>query len=92
MNVNAQIVPWVPEVFSRERWGASFGGSFHRPQATRVRPKAEATSGEAFCAGHLKRLDRNRKPRMKSLWHPGYTNSGRGSGYLNYLYQKLLVP
>ena len=28
---------------------------------------------EAFCAGHFLRLDRNRKPRMKSLWHPGYT-------------------
>ena len=24
-------------------------------------------------AGHFLRLDRNRKPRMKSLWHPGYS-------------------
>ena len=31
------------------------------------RPKT--TSGGA---GHFLRLDRNRKPRMKSLWHPGY--------------------
>ena len=27
---------------------------------------------EAFRAGHFLGLDRNRKPRMKSLWHPGY--------------------
>ena len=27
---------------------------------------------EAFRAGHFLRLDRNRKPRMKSLWNPGY--------------------
>ena len=26
----------------------------------------------AFLAGHFLRLDRNRKPGMKSLWHPGY--------------------
>ena len=25
-------------------------------------------------AGHFLRLDRNRKPRMKSLWHPGQKN------------------
>ena len=50
MNVNAQIVPWAPEVFSRVRWGTSFRGSFRRPQATRVQPKAEDTSGEAFRA------------------------------------------
>ena len=33
----------------------------------------ERRSGEnkAFRAGHFLRLDRNRKPRMKSLWHPG---------------------
>ena len=28
-------------------------------------------------AGHFLRLDRNRKPRMKSLWHPGYDPHGR---------------
>ena len=38
---------------------------------TRVRQKAENTSDEA--ADHFLRLDRNLKPRMKSLWHPGYT-------------------
>ena len=26
---------------------------------------------EAFRAGHFLRLDRNRNPRMKSLWNPG---------------------
>ena len=36
--------------------------------STRLRPKAENTSG-----GHFLRLDRNRKARMKSLWHPGYS-------------------
>ena len=30
---------------------------------------------EAFRAGHFLRLDRNRKQRMKSLWHPGYSYS-----------------
>ena len=33
---------------------------------TRVLPKAEDMSGEM---GHFLRLDRNRKPLMKSLWH-----------------------
>ena len=27
---------------------------------------------EAFCAVHFLRLDRNRKPHIKSLWHPEY--------------------
>ena len=45
-------LPWVTEVFSRLRRGASFR-----------RPQAEDTSGS--------RLDRNRKPRIKSLWHQG---------------------
>ena len=44
--------------FSRVRRGASF-----------YRSKAEDTSGEVFRAGHFLRLDRNRKPRMNSLWH-----------------------
>ena len=35
------------------------------------RPQAEDASGEAFRAGHFLRQDQNRKPRMKSLWHPG---------------------
>ena len=42
---------------------------------TRVRPKAgerhERRSREKKRAGHFLILDRNRKPRMKSLWHPG---------------------
>ena len=40
---------------------------------TRVRPKAEDTSGEAT---HFLRLDRKRQPPMKSLWHPGYILTG----------------
>ena len=40
---------------------------------TRVRPKAEGTSGEA---AHFLRLNRKRKPRLKSLWHPGYILTG----------------
>jgi len=31
---------------------------------------------EAFRAGRFLRLDENRKPRMKSLWHPGYDTPG----------------
>ena len=42
-------------------------------RTTRVRPKAEDTSCEAT---HFLRLDRRRKPRMKSLWHPGYILTG----------------
>ena len=66
------LLPWVPEVFSRVRRGASF----RRPQADTCSAKGrrhERRSGEnkAFCAGHFLRLDRNRKPRMKRLWHPG---------------------
>ena len=30
----------------------------------------------AFLAGHFQRLDRNRKPRMKSFWHQGYRRIG----------------
>ena len=40
---------------------------------TSVRPKAEDTSGEAT---HFLRLYRKRKPRLKSLWHPGYILTG----------------
>ena len=53
------------------------GGCRHVP--TGLRPKAEGTSGEAsrksfqaFRADDLLRLDRNKNPRVKSLWHPGY--------------------
>ena len=41
-------------------------------RSIRLRPKAEDTSGEVFRGRHILRLSRNRKPRMKSLWHPGY--------------------
>ena len=40
---------------------------------TRVRPKAEDTSGEAT---HFLRFDRKRKPRVESLWHRGYILTG----------------
>ena len=34
--------------------------------------KGWCSGPEAFRAGHFLRLDWNWKPRMKSLWHPGY--------------------
>ena len=34
--------------------------------------KGMALWSRGFRAGHFLGLDRNRKPRMKSLWHPGY--------------------
>ena len=40
---------------------------FHAYDKELRRPQAEDTSG-----GSLERLEWNRKPRMKSLWHPGY--------------------
>ena len=42
---SVHTLPWVQEVVSRVRLGASF-----------CRPKAEVTSGEAFRAGHFLRL------------------------------------
>ena len=45
--------------------------SFVGRRPTILRPKAEDTRGKTFRAGHFLRLDRNRKPRMKSLWHSG---------------------
>ena len=54
----SHCLPWVPEVFSRVRRGASLGRRHERRSA-----------------GHFLRPHRNRKPRMKSLWHPGYTLS-----------------
>ena len=65
-------LPWVPEVFSRVRQRASF----RRPQT-----KAEDTSGETT---HFLRLDRKRKPRMKSLWHPGYILTGYVNNHSHY--------
>ena len=66
------MVPWVPEVFSRVRRGA-FGGCRVGRRPTCLRPKAEETSGEAarklFARVTYKTWP---KPRMKSLWHPGY--------------------
>ena len=53
-------VPWVPEDFSRV-WTENF-----------VSSAADRHVLGRFRAGYFLRLDRNRKPRMKSLWHPGY--------------------
>ena len=53
------FVPWVPEVLSRVRRGASFR-----------RQQADTCSAEGR-RHERQRLDRNRKPRMISLWHPG---------------------
>ena len=68
------VLPWVPQVFSRVRLGASF----RRPQADTCSAKGRRLERRsckkkplAFSAGHFLRLDRNRKPRMESLWHPG---------------------
>ena len=63
-----QYVPWVPKVFSRVHRGASFYRSAAGRQVFGQRTKKRT--------GHFLRLDRNRKPRMKSLWHPGYTICG----------------
>ena len=60
---------WVPEVFFSFA-EIQFGGDVSRSALPiRLWPRFEATSGEA--RGSLWRLDRNRKPRMKSLCHPG---------------------
>ena len=59
------------DFFSRVTW--SFVG--RRP--TRLPPSAKDTSGEAARLDLILRLDRNRKPRMKSLWHPGYIRDVR---------------
>ena len=59
------------DFFSRVTW--SFVGC--RP--TRLRPSATDTSGEAARLDLILRLDRNRKPRMKSLWHQGYIRDVR---------------
>ena len=58
-NVVASRLPWVPEVF------LACGGNF------RCWPKAEATSGEAFRAGHYKvqkpesALEKSLAPRVR---------------------------
>ena len=62
-------LPWVPEVFSRVWRGASFRVQWDVSSW----PKAEDTSGEAT---RFLRLDRKRKPRVKSLWHRGYILTG----------------
>ena len=60
------------DFFSRVTW--SFVG--RRP--TRLRPSAKDTSGEAARLDLIFGwFDRNRKPHMKSLWHPGYITDVR---------------
>ena len=63
----SHCLPWVLEVFSRVRRGASFFSAAGRHVFGRRHERRSAS--------HFLRLDRNRKPRMKSLWHPGYTFS-----------------
>ena len=64
-------LPWVQEIFSRVRRGASWAAGRH---VFSLRPKTRAAKlrEKTFRAGDFLRLDRSRKPRMKSLWHPGY--------------------
>ena len=52
-------LPWVPKAFSRVWRGAWSAAGQHNFGR---RPKTP-------------RLDRNQKPRMKSLWHPGYSRA-----------------
>ena len=67
-------LPWVPEIFSHVWRGASSAAGRHvfslRPKTRAAKPREKT-----FRAGHFLRVDRNRKPRMKSLWHPGYSFS-----------------
>ena len=52
------------------RWGASFC----RPQADTCSAEGRRHEWRSFPRGSLFKTDRNRKPRMKSLWHPGYSH------------------
>ena len=45
--------------------------SFVGRRPTRLERRSREKKLFAFRAGHFLRLDRNWKPRMKSLWHPG---------------------
>ena len=68
------LSPWYQRFFSRVWRGASSAAGrlvFSLRSKTRAAKPREKT----FRAGHFLRLDRNRKPRMKSLWHPGYSFS-----------------
>ena len=57
------IILWAPEVFSRMRRGIwSAAGRWHE-RRSREKKFARIT---------FFRLNQNRKPRMKSLWQPGY--------------------
>ena len=52
------------------QWGASFC----RPQADTCSAEGRRHERRSFPRGSLFKTDRNRKPRMKSLWHPGYSH------------------
>ena len=56
-------LPSVPVVFSHVRQTAS-SVDMSSPEYRRHE--------KTFRAGHFLRLNRNRKPRIKSLWHPGH--------------------
>ena len=61
MQINGAVLfPWVPESFI-------FSACDEIPQC---RPQAEKSSAQGRSN---KPLDRDRKPRMKSLWHPRYS-------------------
>ena len=66
------LYPGYQRFFSRVWRGASSAAGrlvFSLRSKTRAAKPREKT----FRAGHFLRLDRNRKPRMKSLWYPGYS-------------------
>ena len=68
------LYPGYQRFFSRVWRGASSAAGRHvfslRPKTRAAKPREKT-----FRADHFLRLDRNRKPRMKSLWHPGYSFS-----------------
>ena len=51
------------------------------------RLQADTSSAEDFL-----RLERNRKPRMKSLWHPGYDSFGTIPFFFYFLQSNIVDP
>ena len=65
--------PGYQRFFSRVQRGASSAADRH--VFGRGRRHERRSREKAFRAGHFLRLHRNRKPRTKSLWRPGYSTS-----------------